>query len=130
MSSFARILIPSGYEVFSNPLLLGAGFLKAASTAEPGTLFGRPDRLASFNQKSNASWEFAASSETVANWMTLFTIVDRPDARTRPDLYPSAQKRFELNFVKTALGPKNAYMAIYGVRVADPTDYVARRRLS
>jgi len=36
-------------------------------------------------------WEFAAPNETVANWTTLLTIVDRPDARTRPDLDRLAQ---------------------------------------
>lgn len=34
-----------------------------------------------------------------------------------------AKKRFEINFVKIALGPKNAFMAIYGVRITDPKDY-------
>jgi hypothetical protein len=39
-----------------------------------------------------------------------------------------AQHRFELNFVKAALGPKNAYMVVYGVRVADAKDYVAKAK--
>lgn len=39
-----------------------------------------------------------------------------------------AQHRFELNFVKAVLGPKNAYMVIYGVRVADPRDYVTKSK--
>jgi hypothetical protein len=39
-----------------------------------------------------------------------------------------AKKRFELNFVKAAMGAKNAYMTIYGVRVTDPKDYVARSK--
>lgn len=147
--------------------LLGSLFLTAASTVEPVNFFGRPYRLASYNQKANAMWEFTAPNETVTNWTTLFTIVDRPDARTPPDLdrlaqgildaYKAkggkvllaktmkdstgkpynyivvgfdqpAQKRFELNFVKAALGPKNAYMAIYGVRVTDPKDYVAKAK--
>ena len=34
-----------------------------------------------------------------------------------------AKNRFELNFVKFAQGPKNAYIMVYGTRVADPTDY-------
>jgi hypothetical protein len=34
-----------------------------------------------------------------------------------------AKHRFELNFVKMALGPKNAYIVIYGVRISDPADY-------
>jgi hypothetical protein len=30
-----------------------------------------------------------------------------------------ARNRFELNFVKAAMGPKNAYVIVYGVRVSD-----------
>ena len=33
------------------------------------------------------------------------------------------KSRFELNFVKVALGPKNAAAVIYGVRITDPKDY-------
>jgi len=36
------------------------------------------------------------------------------------------QHRFELNFVKIALGPKNAYILVYGARVTDPKDYLAK----
>ena len=39
-----------------------------------------------------------------------------------------ADHRFELNLVKAALGPKNAYMAIYGVRITDPKDYVSKAK--
>jgi hypothetical protein len=35
---------------------------------------------------------------------------------------------FELNFVKLAMGPKNAYTAIYGVRISDPKDYLAKTK--
>jgi hypothetical protein len=35
-----------------------------------------------------------------------------------------AQKRYELNFVKAAMGVKNAYMAIYGVRVQDAKTFL------
>jgi hypothetical protein len=34
-----------------------------------------------------------------------------------------AKQRFELNFVKMALGPTNAAIMIYGVRISDPRDY-------
>ena len=33
------------------------------------------------------------------------------------------KNRFELNFVKFGLGPKNAYILVYGARVSDPKDY-------
>jgi hypothetical protein len=39
-----------------------------------------------------------------------------------------AAKRWELNFVKIALAPKNAVIAIYGVRVSDPTDYTTKAK--
>jgi hypothetical protein len=34
-----------------------------------------------------------------------------------------AKYRFELNFVKFAVEPKNAYIIVYGARVTDPRDY-------
>lgn len=37
-----------------------------------------------------------------------------------------AQNRFELNFVKVAMGPKNAYVVVYGVRVSDPQNYLRK----
>lgn len=131
--------------------------------AEPVQFLGKPYRLAAFSHKVNPLWEFTAPNETVENWSTLLTIVDRPDAKTRPDLdrlaqgimdtYKSnggrvlmaktfagadgvpynymvvafeqpAQKRYELNFVKAAMGAKNAYMAIYGVRVQDAKTFL------
>lgn len=42
--------------------------------------------LGSFNQKQNPMWEFVAPKETVNNWKTLLTLVDRADARSREDL--------------------------------------------
>jgi hypothetical protein len=35
----------------------------------------------------------------------------------------TGKQRYELNFVKMALGPKNATLVIYGVRISDPRDY-------
>lgn len=139
----------------------------ALSAAPAITFLGQPYQLASFNQKGNPMWEFAASNETVNNWTTLLTVVERPDAHSRADLDRLAQgildtyksrgarvlmartmadasgapfnymvvafeepskHRFELNFVKAALGPKNAFMVIYGVRVTDPKDYTAKAK--
>jgi len=39
-----------------------------------------------------------------------------------------AKHRYELNFVKAALGPKNAYIAVFGAWVSDPKDYVAKAK--
>jgi hypothetical protein len=127
----------------------------------------RTYRLGSFNQKPQAMWEFVSAGETVAEWTTLLTLIDRPDAHTRQDLdrlsegikttYGShggkilkaqtmrdasgaaynymvvafeepAKHRFELNFVKAALSPKNAYVAVYGVRITDPRDYLGKAK--
>jgi hypothetical protein len=59
----------------------------AARVASPSiTFLGRQYRLGSFNQRSNAMWEFVTGADTADNWKTLLTIIDRPDARTREDL--------------------------------------------
>ncbi len=40
----------------------------------------------------------------------------------------AAEHRFELSFVKAALGPKNAYIVVYGVHIGDPHDYTAKAK--
>ena len=42
--------------------------------------------LGSFNQKNNPMWEFVTKDETVDNWTSLLTLIDRPDAQTREEL--------------------------------------------
>lgn len=39
-----------------------------------------------------------------------------------------ALRRYELNFVKMAIGPKNGIVSIYGVRITDPKDYQAKTK--
>ena len=128
------------------------------------SLLGRTYHLGSFNQKAKPTWEFVTGDETVDNWTTLITIIDRPDAPTRKDLdgvsegimanykshgaqilmaktfpkpsgvynYMAAafeepdKHRFELNFVKMAMGPRNAYVVIYGTRITDPQNYLRK----
>ncbi len=131
------------------------------------TFLNHSYRLASYNQKLHPMWEFVASGETVDNWTTMVTLIDRPDARTLQDLdrlaegimstYKSsggqilmaksmrgtggvtfnymvaafeepATHRFELNFVKMALGPRNAYTMIYGARISGTKDYRAKAK--
>jgi hypothetical protein len=133
----------------------------------PITFLGHAYHPAFFSEKPNAMWEFTTANETVNNWTTLLTVIDRPDARTHPDLdhlaqgvlenYQShggrvllaktmvdasgapfnymvvgfnepAEHRYELDFVKTALGQKNAYVMIYGVRVKDAQDYTTKAK--
>jgi len=36
--------------------------------------------------------------------------------------------RYELNFVRIALAPKNAFVVIYGVRITDPSNYVRKAK--
>lgn len=130
------------------------------------SFLGRSYGLASFNQKASAVWEFTSGKETVSNWTNLLTLLDRPDAKTRPELDRLAQgvidnykahggtvlmartmgtpenpynymvvaftqpaeHRIELNFVKVALGPKNAYVVIYGERIHDPRDPASKAK--
>ena len=40
----------------------------------------------------------------------------------------AAKHRYELNFIKISLGPKNAYVAVYGARISDPKDYVSKAK--
>jgi hypothetical protein len=137
------------------------------SVEQPIRFQSRTYHLGSFNQKSHPMWEFVSAPETVDNWTTLLTLIDRTDATTRPDLdrlaqgvtdeYKShggkmlmaktmvdasgtpynyavvafdepAKHRFELNFVKFGMGPKNAYTLVYGVRITDPKDYVGKAK--
>ena len=140
----------------------------APNSAGPEISFlGRQYRLASFNQKTNPQWEFVTAGETIDDWKTLITLIDRPDTRTKEELdrlaegilstYKShgakilmaktmqdrtgapynylvaafeepAKQRFELNFVKFALGPANAEIMICGVRITDPHDYLGKAR--
>lgn len=58
---------------------------------EPLKFLGRGYQLASHNEKANAMWEFTAGTETPQNWTTLLTLIDRPDAKSRPDLDRLAQ---------------------------------------
>jgi hypothetical protein len=150
------------------PVFFGLANLASAQPVAPTVTFlGRAYRLGSFNQKVNATWEFVTGSETVNNWTTLITIIDRPDAHSREELdrlaegvmanYKShggqilsaktmrdksgavynylvvafeepAKRRYEINFVKVALAPKNAYVVVYGVRISDPGDYVRKAK--
>ena len=138
----------------------------ALEAAAPSLMFlSRPYTLGSFNQKTAATWEYVTGGETVDNWTTLVTLIDRADAHTMPEVdrlaegvmntYKShggkillartmqeksgkafnymvaafeepAKHRFELNFVKVVLGPKNAVIVVYGARVSDPKDYAAK----
>jgi len=133
----------------------------------PQTEFlSRTYHLGSFNQKSNATWEFVTGDETVDNWTSLLTIIDRPDAHTREEMdrlaegimsnykahngqilmaktmvgksgdpfnymvvafNEAAEHGYELSFAKIGLTQKNAYVAVYGVRLGDP-DYVGKAK--
>jgi hypothetical protein len=55
------------------------------------TFLSRTYRLGSFNQRQNATWEYFTGGETIENWTTLLTLVDRPDARTPPELNQLAE---------------------------------------
>ena len=79
------------------PVFLGLVNLASAQpvrAATPAlTFMGHSYRLGSFNQKINATWEFVTGSETVNNWTTLITIIDRPDAHSKEELDRLAEAR-------------------------------------
>jgi hypothetical protein len=146
--------------------IVAAVCLVTPAIAAPSLNFlGKTYRLGSYNQKANAMWEFVAKPETVNNWSTLVTVIDRPDAKSMKDLDRLAEgtlstfknagakillaktmkdhtgkafdylvaaidepgnHRYELNFLKIAMGSKNAYILIYGARIADAVDYKAK----
>lgn len=144
-------------------MLTGVTTMTAADSI---SFLGRNYRLASHNHKASAMWEFTTGKETVDNWTTLLTILDRPEAKNRTDLdrlaqgildnykqkggkvlmaktmsangvpfnyimvaFPQpAQKRFEINFVKIAMAQTNAVIAVYGVRVEDPTNDASKAK--
>jgi hypothetical protein len=149
--------------IFAWPIFLVA----CGNGSAPMTFLSKPYTLGSFNQKDQPSWEYVTGGETVQNWTSLVTLIDRPDAHTASDLdrlaegvmatYKSnggrillaktmrdktggtfnymvaafeepANCRFELNFVKFGLGAKNAYILVYGVRIADQKDYKTKSK--
>jgi hypothetical protein len=69
-------------------LLTGATTMTAADSI---SFLGRTYKLASHNHKASAMWEFTTGAENVNNWSTLLTVLDRPEAKTRPELDQLAQ---------------------------------------
>jgi hypothetical protein len=154
---------PAGMETPApRPRVPAAPAMPVKFGATDMTFLGQTYHLASYNQKSNPMWEFVPPADNINDWKTLLTVIDRPDARTRPELdrlaegimasYKSRgaqillaktmqtrtgevfnylvaafeepqQQRYELNFAKMVLGPANAEVMIYGVRINDPRDY-------
>jgi hypothetical protein len=62
---------------------IGANMMTATETVN---FMGKTYTLASHNQRASALWEFTTDHETVQNWTTLLTLVDRPDAKSMPDM--------------------------------------------
>jgi hypothetical protein len=62
-------------------LIFGCG-----KSAPPLTFLSKTYHLGSYNQKQNPTWEYVTGTETVDNWTTLMTLIDRPDAKAAPDL--------------------------------------------
>jgi hypothetical protein len=128
---------------------------------------GKTYRLASYNQQHSPMWEFVEEGDSITDWKTLVTILERPEVRSREEMdrlaegimaaYKSrgsqilmaktmqkdsgeafnyivvafeepAKHRFELDFVKVELAAKNAAVVIYGVRLTDPKNYLAKAK--
>lgn len=54
--------------------------------APPVTFLSKTYTLGSFNLKNTPTWEYVTGGETVDNWTTLITLIDRRDARSKSDL--------------------------------------------
>jgi hypothetical protein len=130
------------------------------------TFLNRTYTLASHSRKTRPTWEFTTGGESIDQWTTLVTLIDRPEVKTLEQVDRLAagtsafyrehgakvlsertfrdaagklfdylvvafdekeEQRYELDFVKIALGKKNAYEVIYGVRITDP-DYLAKAK--
>lgn len=64
----------------------------AAASPKPAIQFlGKTYRLGSYNQKDKPMWEFTTSTESVDDWTTLVTVIDRPDAASLTNLDRLAQ---------------------------------------
>ncbi len=71
-------------------IVAGIGLVAATSgiaAADPSLMFmGKPYRLASYNQQHSPMWELVQDGESINDWKTLLTILERPDVRTREEL--------------------------------------------
>ena len=145
------------------------GMFPAKGAAPDVQFMGRVYRLASFNKKAAATWEFLPAGEAIQRWTTLMTLVERADGHTRADVDRVAEgvkanyqahgsqilmaktmrdaagkpydymvaafeepafQRYELNFVKIALGEmNNVIVAVYSVRIADPVNAQKQAKL-
>lgn len=85
--------------------------------AEQLTFLGKKFELASYNHKASAMWEFTTGGENVNNWTTLLTVLERPEAKTMPDLDRLAQgivntytaQHGKIMLAKTMQGPKGVF---------------------
>ena len=57
-----------------------------ASTSPTLQLLGKTYKLGSYNQNARPMWEFTAGGQTVNNWTTLVTVIDRPDVKSNGDV--------------------------------------------
>jgi hypothetical protein len=146
--------------------ITGCALAGGTPKAPPIHFLGRTYHLASFDKKDKPTWDFVSGSETMDDWTTMLTIIDRPDARSSKDLdrvveenksnYEShggrilvattlpyadgtynytvvgfdepSKQRFEISFVKAAMGRRNAQVAVYRVRISDPQDYTGKAK--
>jgi hypothetical protein len=71
--------------------LARAGLAAPAPPAKPGeaasvSFLAKTYTLASYNERAKPMWEFTTGAETVDNWTTLVTLIDRPEATSLPQL--------------------------------------------
>ena len=62
------------------------GYALAKSNTPAVHFLSKTFHLVSFHEKDQPTWQFVTGDETMDNWTTLFTIVDRPDVRPGKEL--------------------------------------------
>jgi len=93
------------------------------------TVIDRPDAASMTDLDRLAEGTLSSFKSSGAKILIAQTMKDRTG---KPYNYMVAaidepeKHRYELNFLKIAMGTKNAYILIYGARISDPVDYKAK----
>jgi len=91
----------------------------------------RSYHLGSYNQKSNPMWEFVTGKETVDNWTSLLTLIERNDASSKEELDRLAQgiltnyksRNGQILLAKTMVGKAGQVFNYMAVAFEDPAQH-------
>jgi len=93
------------------------------------TVIDRPDAASMTNLDSLAEGTLSAFKNSGAKILLAKTMKDtagKPYNYLVAAIDEPEKHRYELNFLKIAMGAKNAYILIYGARITDLVDYKAK----